>query len=310
MTHAPIDPDAAQRHRAGLYYGLGAYFAWGVLPIYFKALSHVGAGEILAHRVVWSLVFLLALVTMFRRWGAIRIAIANRRVLLTLTATSVLIAINWLVYIIAVVTGHVLEGSLGYFLNPLVNIVMGVALLGERLTRAQTAATALAAAGVAVLAAGAGSGLWISITLALSFASYGFLRKIAPVEPLEGLSIETLLLAPFAIGWLLWIGAQGTGGLGQWSIGTDAMLILGGTITAVPLLLFTAAAKRLPFSTLGFLQYLAPSLQFLMAVLLFGEHLTVPHIICFSAIWTALVIFSLDGWRASVLRRRAAGGLA
>ena len=307
---APLAPDIAQQHRTGLYLGLGAYLLWGVLPIYFKALSHVGPGEILAHRIVWSLLFLGGLTTLWRRWGAIRAALADRRVLLTLMATSVLIAINWLVYILAVVTGHVLEGSLGYYLNPLVNILMGVVLLGERLTRAQTVATLLAAAGVAVLAVGAGSGLWISLTLALSFAGYGFLRKVAPVEPLEGLTIETILLMPFAVGWLIWLEASGTGGLGSWTLTTDLMLILGGAITASPLLLFTAAAKRLPFSTLGFLQYIAPSLQFLVAVLLFGEALTTAHIVCFAAIWSALVIFTLDGWRRSTIRRRAAEGLA
>jgi len=309
--HAPLpSPDAAQRHRAGLFFGLGAYLLWGVLPLYFKALAHVSPGEILGHRIIWSLLFLGALVTIFRRWTAIRAALANRRVLLTLLATSVLIAVNWLVFIIAVVTGHVLEGSLGYYLNPLVNILMGVVLLGERLTRPQIAAALLAAAGVAVLAAGAGGGLWISLTLAASFATYGYLRKVAPVDALEGLSIETMLLIPFALGWLIWLQVQGTSGFGSWSLTTDTLLVLGGAITAIPLLLFTAAAKRLPLSTLGFLQYIAPSLQFLGAVLLFGEVLTPAHIICFAAIWTALAIFTIDGWRRSVARRRSAEGLA
>lgn len=304
--HAPSPAIAAQRHRAGLYYGLGAYLLWGVMPLYFKALTHVSPGEILTHRILWSLVLLGGLVVTWRRWPQIRAAVANRRVLLVLMATSTLIAINWLVYIIAIVTGHVLEGSLGYYLNPLVNILMGVLLLGERLTKPQIAATALAAVGVAVLAAGAGSGLWISITLALSFASYGFLRKITPVEAIEGLSIESLLLAPFALGWMLWLESQGTGGLSSWDPLTVLLLILGGAITAIPLLMFTAAAKRLPFSTLGFLQYVAPSIQFLLAVLVFGEHLTFAHIICFGLIWSALVIFTADGWRRSVVARRQA----
>lgn len=304
--NAPSPATDAQRHRAGLLFGLGAYLAWGVMPLYFKALSHVSPGEILGHRILWSLVLLGGLVIAWRRWPHIRAAIANRRLLMTLMATSALIAVNWLVYIIAIVSGHVLEGSLGYYLNPLVNILMGVLLLGERLTRAQTIATILAAAGVAVLAAGAGSGLWISFTLALSFASYGFLRKIAPVEAVEGLSIETILLAPFALGWILWLEYQGVGGLSHWSWTTSILLILGGAITAIPLLMFTAAAKRLPFSTLGFLQYVAPSIQFLLAVLVFGEHLTVAHIVCFAAIWTALAIFTLDGVRRSVVARRGA----
>jgi chloramphenicol-sensitive protein RarD len=310
--HAPLPSIADQRHRAGLFFGLGAYLVWGVMPLYFKALAHVSPGEILAHRIVWSLLLLGGLATMWRRWPAIRTALADRRVLLTLLATAALISANWLVYIIAVISGHVLEASLGYYLNPLVSILMGVALLGERLTRTQVGATFLAAAGVAVLAAGAGSGLWISLTLAFTFATYGLLRKVAPVEPVEGLAIETMILTPAAMAWLVWMSASGSGGLGHWSFATTLMLVAGGAITAVPLLLFTAAAKRLPLSTLGFLQYIAPSLQFLCAVVLFGESLTTAHVICFAAIWTALAIFTGDSWRRSVVgrRRRAAEGLA
>ena len=227
---------------------------------------------------------------------------------MTLILTAVLIGVNWLVYIYAVVSGHVLEGSLGYYLNPLFNVLLGVVLLKERLSRAQVFATLLAGAGVAVLAAGAGSGLWISLTLAFSFGLYGFLRKIAPVDSLEGLSIETALLAPIAAGWLFWLAADGSLRFGVLGPGTDVLLALGGAVTAIPLLLFTAAARRLPYSTLGFLQYLAPSLQFLLAVLVFGEAFTVPHMICFGAIWTALAIFSIDGWR-SAARARAAPAL-
>ncbi|HEV2079326.1 MAG TPA: EamA family transporter RarD [Allosphingosinicella sp.] len=284
------------RTRAGLFMGLGAYLLWGVLPLYFKALAHVDPTGIVAHRILWSLIFLGGLATLWNRWPAIRAAIADRRVLLTLMATAVLIGVNWLVYIWAVLNGHVLEGSLGYYLNPLVNVVLGVFILKERLTRGQKFAVALAAAGVAVLGIGAGSGLWISLTLAFSFATYGFLRKVAPVDSLEGLSIETAILAPLALGWVLWLGSRGESGLGidAW---TTFLLVLAGAATAVPLLLFTAAAKRLPYSTLGFLQYVAPSIQFLLAVLVFGEKLTTAHILCFAAIWTALVIFTFEGVR-------------
>ena len=292
-------PDAHSRTRAGLLFGLGAYLLWGVLPLYFKALVHVPATEIVAHRIVWSLLFLGALVTLWRRWPAIRSAVTTGKVLMTLVITSLLIGINWLVYIYAVVTGHVLEGSLGYYLNPLVNVLLGVVLLKERLSRAQIFATGLAAAGVAVLAAGAGSGLWISLTLAASFALYGFLRKVAPVDSLEGLSVETAILAPVALGWLLWLQQDSTGAFRAFGLGTDLLLVLGGAVTAIPLLLFTAAARRLAYSTLGFLQYIAPSLQFLLAVLVFGEALTVPHMICFGAIWAALAIFTFEGWRTS-----------
>jgi chloramphenicol-sensitive protein RarD len=285
-----------ERTRAGLLMGLAAYLLWGVLPLYFKALAHVDPVEIVAHRILWSLIFLGALASLWGRWPAIRAAVANRRVLVTLMATSVLIGINWLIYIWAVLNGHVLAGSLGYYLNPLVNVLLGVVILKERLSRAQMTAVGLAAAGVAVLAAGAGSGLWISLTLAFSFATYGFLRKVAPVDSLEGLSIETALLAPIALAWVLWLTAQGQGGLGI-GAGTTVLLVLAGAITAVPLLLFTAAAKRLPYSTLGFLQYIAPSLQFLLAVLVFGEKLTTAHIVCFGAIWAALAIFTFEGVR-------------
>lgn len=291
--------------RAGLLYGLGAYLCWGVMPLYFKLLATVPATEIVGHRIVWSLVFLAVLATLWRRWPAIRAAVTTGRVLMTLMLTAVLIAVNWLVYIYAVVSGHVLAGSLGYYLNPLVNVLLGVVLLHERLSRGQLFAVLLAGAGVAVLAAGAGGDLWISLTLAFSFGLYGFLRKIAPVDSLEGLSVETALLAPLALGWILWLGQQGTGGLAYYDAGTDALLILGGAVTAIPLLLFTAAARRLPYSTLGFLQYLAPSLQFLLAVLVFGETLTTPHIICFGAIWAALVIFTFEGIRKGRAAARA-----
>jgi chloramphenicol-sensitive protein RarD len=225
---------------------------------------------------------------------------------MTLLATTILIGINWLVFIYAIVTNHVLEGSLGYYLNPLVNVLLGVVLLKEKLSRGQAFATLLAGAGVAVLAAGAGSGLWISLTLAASFALYGFLRKIVAVDSVEGLSLETALLTPLALGWLVWLSTQGSGAFGQVGLTTDILLILGGAITAIPLLMFTAAARRLPYSTLGFLQYIAPSLQFMLAVLVFDEPLTRAHIICFAAIWTALVIFSFEGLRGAHRRRTEA----
>ncbi len=297
------------RARAGLLLGLGAYLFWGVLPLYFKAIDHVPAGEIVAHRIVWSLLFLALLATLSKRWPAIRTAISTPRVAGVLALTAALIAANWLIWVWAVVNGHVLEGSLGYYLNPLVNVLLGVIVLGERLTRGQSFAVLLAAAGVAVLAAGAGSALWISLSLAASFALYGFLRKVAPVDSLEGLLIETAMLAPLALLWILWLHGRGESNFGV-ELGTDLLLTLAGAATAVPLLLFTAAARRLPYSTLGFLQYIAPSLQFLLAVLMFGERLTTPHIICFGAIWTALVIFAAEGLRKSRVAARAAAQAA
>jgi chloramphenicol-sensitive protein RarD len=300
--------DDHARTRAGLLLGLGAYLLWGVLPLYFKLLAELLPSEIVAHRILWSVLFLAVLATILRRWPAIRAAFASPHVLRLLLASALLIGANWLVYIWAVLNGHVLEGSLGYYLNPLVNVLLGVVLLKERLNRAQIAAVALAAAGVAVLAVGAGDGLWISLTLAGSFAFYGYLRKVAPVESLEGLAVETVLLAPLALGWVLWLGAQGEAHF-PLDAATNLLVVLAGAVTAVPLLLFAGAARRLPYSTLGMLQYIAPSIQFLLAVLVFGERLTSAHIACFSAIWTALLIFALDGLRtgrAALRARRAA----
>ncbi len=288
--------DSQKRARSGILMGLTAYAVWGVMPLYFKALAHVAATEIVAHRIVWSLLLLGALASLLKRWPAIRAAMTTPRIAMTLVVTAALIALNWLVYIYAVVSGHVLEGSLGYFLNPLVNVLLGTILLKERLSLFQKGAVLLAASGVAVLAVGAGGALWISLTLAASFALYGFVRKVTPVDSIEGLSIESFLLAPLALGWIIWLQESGQGHfLHDWR--TDLFLVLGGAVTATPLLLFTAAAKRLPYSTLGFLQYVAPSLQFLLAVLVFHEPLTTAHLVCFAAIWAALAIFVTEGIR-------------
>lgn len=291
--------------RAGLMLGVGAYLIWGILPIFFKTIGHVGAVEIVAHRIAWSLLFLAILATLWSKWPGIRAALTNSRVLMTLTVTAILIGANWLIWIYAVVSGHVLEGSLGYYLNPLVNVLMGVFLLKEKLTRAQIAAVFLAAAGVAILAAGASGAIWISLSLAFSFATYGYLRKVAPVDPIEGLTIETALLTPLALGFILWLQSRGESAFLAGSVSTDVLLFLAGTITAVPLLLFTAAARRLPYSTLGFLQYIAPSMQFALAVLVYGERFTLAHAICFGAIWTALAIFAFEGVRTSRQTARA-----
>lgn len=291
--------------RAGFFFGLVAYLIWGVLPLYFKLLTMVPPIEIVANRIVWSLIFLVLLITLWRRWKPIRAAFSSGRIVLILLLTAALIATNWLVYVWAVVNGHVLETSLGYYLNPLFNVLLGVVLLKERLSRAQAGAVLLAASGVGVLAWGAAAGLWISLSLAFSFGLYGFIRKIAPVDALEGLSVETALLAPISLFYLLWA-HQGPSGLAAFGTTATALLVLGGAITAIPLLLFNAAAKRLPYSTLGFLQYIAPSLQFLLAVTIFGEPLTPAHALCFGAIWTALAIFAVESLRLGRANAKAA----
>jgi chloramphenicol-sensitive protein RarD len=294
--------NAAEIRKGGIPLGLTAYAIWGFMPLYFKLLATVQPTEIVAHRILWSLILLGIVATIFKRWSGIRAALGSGKVLAMLIASACLIAINWLTYIYAVVSGHVLEASLGYYLNPLVNVLFGVLLLEEKLTRAQVFACLLAGAGVAVMAAGAGSGLWVSLTLALSFASYGFIRKVAPVDALEGLWVETLVLAPISLLWVLWLLGQGTAGFGHQSGSIDLFLILGGAVTALPLLLFTAAAKRLPYSTLGFLQYIAPSLQLLTAVAIFHEPFGTAQALCFAAIWVALAIFSVEAIRTARAR--------
>lgn len=291
--------------RKGVAFGLSAYLLWGFLPAYFKLLGEVLPTEVVAQRVLWSVLLLVGLILVTRRWDKLRAAFADPKALRILALSALLIGFNWLVYIWAIGARHVLETSLGYFLNPLVNVVMGVLLLKERLTRAQGLAVGLAAIGVAVLAVGAASGLWISLALALSFATYGLLRKVAPVDSLEGLTIETVVLAPLAALYLLWLGSNGGMKFGT-ELDLSLLLALGGAVTATPLLLFAAGARRLRYSTLGLLQYIAPTIQFLLAVLAYGEPLTTVHLICFAFIWSGLAIYALDGLRRMPARVSAA----
>ena len=279
-----------RRARIGLACGLVAYAAWGVLPIYFKALDGVSATLIVAHRVVWSLVALALLVTLLKGWGAVRAALANRKALLTLTISAALIAVNWLLYVYAINSGHILAGSLGYYLNPLANILLGRFFLGEALSKRQWTAVAIAAAGVAVLATGALETLWISLTLCFSFATYGLLRKQVAVDSLSGLTVETMVLAPFALFFLAFEANRGAAVFGT----SDAhvlLLLAAGVISTIPLLLFTEAARRLAYSTVGMLQFIAPTVHFLLAVLVYGEAVTTAHAIAFAAIWTAVGLY-------------------
>ena len=283
----------AQDHinaRQGFTLGVAAYSLWGVLPIYFKALRSIDAADIVAHRIVWSVPVLAALLTVTRTWKEVGEALRNRRAVAMLFVTATLIGVNWLLYVYAVNSGHILAGSLGYYLNPLANVLLGRIVLKERLVLLQWAAVALAAAGISALAIGALNQLWISLTLCVSFATYGLLRKIAPVDAVAGLAIETGILLPFAGGWLILSFLSGDQIFGSSTI--DVLLIaLAGIVTATPLLLFTAAAKRLRYSTLGMLQFLAPTLQFLLAVVIYGEPFTLAHAIAFGAIWTALGLY-------------------
>jgi chloramphenicol-sensitive protein RarD len=276
--------------RRGFVFGFGAYGLWGVLPIYFKQLTAIPSVSIVAHRILWSVPFLLMLLIVGRGTGDLRKALTERRTLAWMSLTASLIGINWLLYVYAVTSGHILAGSLGYYLNPLANVLLGRFILHERLSRLQWTAIAIAAAGVSALAVGALSQLWISLTLCVSFATYGLLRKLAPVEAVAGLTVETLLLLPLAIGWLLWRASAGEPMFGP--DGTTALLlVLSGAATAVPLILFTAAARLIPYSTLGMLQFLAPTLQFLCAVFIYDEPFGIAHAVAFGAIWTALALY-------------------
>ena len=280
--------ERAQHPNSGFLYGLGAYFLWGVLPIYFKLIPSVSAFAIVSHRVVWSVPFLGALILVSRGFAKLAPILRDRRTILILLLSSAMIGINWVLYTWSVVSGHILAASFGYYLNPLANVLLGRFVLKERLSKLQWTAVAIAGAGVSVLALGALDQLWISLTLCVTFAIYGLLRKVVKADALTGLAFETIVLSPFAIAFLLSLGAANA-----WAAtdGENALLLLAGIATTTPLLLFTAAARRLPYSTLGMLQFLAPTLQFLIAVLLYGEQFTIAHAIAFPAIWTALAFY-------------------
>ncbi len=298
---APAEPQ-----QRGLPFALAAYGIWGFVPLFFKLLEDVPPVEVLAQRIVWSLPLCLVIMAFRRQIGEYLAALKDWRVLRLLLASSVLIALNWLVYIHAIFTDHVLAASLGYYLNPLVNVLLGMMFLGERLSRLQAVAVAIAAVGVAILLAGALDTLWISLTLALSFGTYGLIRKVVPVGSLPGLAIETTLLLPVsaaAAGYYIWVG-DGRG----FASGAEVswLLAAAGVVTAVPLLLFATAARRMSYAALGFVQYLAPSIAFLLGVFVFHEPLKPAQLFCFLLIWTSIAVFSFDMWRKMRAERMVA----
>jgi chloramphenicol-sensitive protein RarD len=276
-----------------------AFAIWGLFPLYFHPLRQISAFQIIAHRVVWSCVFVLVWTAMRGELSTLRATLANRSVVWRLAITATLITINWLVYVWAVMNDHVVEASLGYFINPLVNVLLGVALLSERLTRAQWTAIALAACGVAHLTVVAGRPPWIALTLAFSFGLYGLIRKVAKVESLPGLATETLVLLPVAVAYLFWCESAGTGALGHAGPAFDALLIGTGPLTAITLFLFAYGARLLPYSTVGILQYIAPTLQFACGVFAFHEPFERSRVLGFALIWAALIIYAGEGlWRS------------
>ncbi|MEC3911159.1 EamA family transporter RarD [Sphingobium sp. CR2-8] len=282
-----------------------AYGLWGLLPLFFRLLHHVDPVEIVTQRVLWSLLLIVALLALRKGLPDFFTTLRDRRLMLPLAGSAFMIGINWLTYVWAVNDGHVVAASLGYFLNPLIVVMLGVTVFKEKLRRAQMLAIGIAAIGVAILAAAALTTLWISLSLAFSFAFYGLLRKLTPVAPMIGLGVETALLTPLAIAYLVWELNHGGVGFGQ-DAPTSALLIASGAVTTVPLVLFAVAAQRLPMATLGLMQYLAPTLQFLCGVVLFGETLSRGQMASFGLIWLGLILFASDGITHARRRDRVA----
>jgi chloramphenicol-sensitive protein RarD len=278
---------------------LGAYLVWGLTPVYWKLLADFPAGELLAHRALWSCATGLALVALLGAGPALREAFSSPRRWAPVALTGLVIGANWFVFLWAVLHDQVLATSLGYYITPLVNVLMGVLVLGERLRPLQIAAVALAGLGIGQLAFALGELPWVALVLAFSFAFYGLIRKTTAVEPVAGFALETLVLLPLGLAWLAWLGVRGDAAFTGAGAGTMALIALSGVATATPLILFNAAARRMPLSTLGFFQYIAPSISFVLAVLAFGEPFERARGITFVCVWLALGLFSLDSYRAS-----------
>ncbi len=304
-TAASSGPDSDPAEPSGLPAALGAYVIWGLLPLYLIWVSSVPPFEFVGWRILWTLPICALIIGVRRQWGEIRTALSDGKVMRILLASAALIAVNWFVYVWAIQTGHVYAASLGYYINPLLNVLLGTLLLGERLSRLQWLAVALAATGVAVLAGGALTTLWISLTLALSFGTYGLLRKQVTVGALPGLTIESALLLVPAACVAGWYAASPAGSSFDDSLGLSLLIVLGGLFTAVPLWLFAIAAKRMAYSTLGFIQFLAPTIVFILGLTVFQEDLKPAQAICFALIWAALALFMWDLWSKSRVKPSA-----
>ncbi|WP_129788442.1 EamA family transporter RarD [Promicromonospora panici] len=286
-----------QQDRWGLPLGIGAYLLWGGMPLFFPLLQPAGAVEVVAHRIVWSLLFCLIALAALRQLDDFRAALRSPRILGPLAVAAALIIVNWVVYVYAVLSDRVLDAALGYFINPIVTVLLGVLVLRERLRPVQWIAIAFGAAAVVVLSTGLGGLPWISLCLALSFGLYGLVKNRVgrTVPALPGLAVETAVATPFALAYLVWLGASGT--FAGHGAGHSLLLMSTGIVTALPLLLFSAAARRLPLSVIGMLQYLAPVIQFLVGLLVFGEHMPAARWAGFVLVWVALVLLTVDGIR-------------
>jgi len=292
----------ARNDTSGLVAGVAAFVTWGIVPVYWKLLRFVPAGEILAHRFVWTCVFMILLLSWQARWGEVFANLRSRRTALFCTASGLAIAVNWGVFIWAVNAGHVLETSLGYFMTPLVNVLFGAIFLRERLTRLQLLSVLLATGAVLYLTLGFGRLPWIALTLCFSFGLYGLLRKVSGAAPIPGLFLETTIIVPLALGWLIYIGGTAGPHFGRASFGLSLLLVSTGIVTGVPLLWFAHAARHLRLTTLGFLQYLAPSCTFFLGIFVFHESFRRAQMVTFALIWIALAIFTADAvarWRST-----------
>jgi chloramphenicol-sensitive protein RarD len=297
-----------EERRTGIIAGLSAYLLWGVFPLYFPLLEPAGGLEIVAHRVLWSLLSIAVLITVVRRWAAVRAVVADRRALGVLAVAAVLVAANWTIFVVAVNSGHVVETSLGYFINPLVSVLLGVAVFRERLRPLQWTAVGIAAVAVLVLTVDYGRPPWIALSLALSFGGYGLMKKLVRVDAAPGLFVETALVAVPAVVFLAVLQVQGQGSFTAHGPGHALMLVSSGTATAIPLLLFAAATRRIPLSTVGLLQYVTPLMQLAIGVFVDHEPMPPARLAGFAVVWVALGVFTVDSLRTARggARRRAA----
>lgn len=297
-AQAPGSPAPVDDFRRGLVATVGAFIAWGLFPLYWHELKAVASLQITAHRIAWCTVFVVGFLVWRQGLGWLRSTLSRPHALPLLAASSLLISVNWVLYIWAVNSGYVVESALGYFINPLVNVLLGVAVLKERLNARQWFAVALAAAGVIWLTWSLGRPPWIALALAISFGLYGLIRKLVSVESVPGLGVESLFLFVPALGFLVWCQASGVGGFGNVGRYEDVLLILSGIATALPLIWFAYGARRIPLSLVGVIQYIGPTLQLLTGVFLFGEPFSNDQLIGFGCIWAALGLYAMDGlWR-------------
>jgi len=298
MTHSAPSHVAERRQiRHGTLAGIGTYIIWGVVPIFFKQIDTIPAGEVIAHRVVWSLLLMAIYLWLTQGFAVVKTVLRKPRQMARIAIASLLVGTNWLIFVYGVNQGRILETSLGYFILPLLNVALGVMVLNEKLRRLQWLAVTLAAIGVTIEAIRVGGLPWISLTLAATFGFYGLMRKQLPLDSANGLFLETACMTPLALGYLLWLSFNGQSHFGV-STQVDLMLAATGVVTAIPLLLFAIAARRLPLSTIGFLQYLAPTISFMIAIFLYHEPMNVHRALGFAMIWTALIVYSIDMLRA------------